>query len=192
MDSDILSQALIKLEIPGFFFLLSPDQVLALFSRISESPLSDLRLIELNLWDWDVSLVPPEVFAGALSELETVGFCRLSRVTRFQLEALFMLMFSQQEEAGGSKLKKLVFHHTEQITAILNMLKEIQQGRLKDIRIYSQRFDGPVSTTLLQQAKLNNAVRIVVKMSSISPVIFFSRNKFSSVLPPVCFLYSCL
>ena len=112
MDSDILSQALIKLEIPGFFFLLSPDQVLALFSRISESPLSNLRLIQLNLWDWDVSLVPPEVFAGALSRLETVVFF-FSRVTRAQLEALFMLMFSLQEEAGGSKLKKLWFYNID-------------------------------------------------------------------------------
>ena len=87
-----------------------------------------------------------------------------------------MLMFSQQEEAGRLKLKDLKIIETdltsvspeilvgaiqkleevrvydgvmtaEQITAILNMLKKNQQGRLKDIRIYSRRFDGSVSAT---------------------------------------------
>ena len=51
MDPDILSQALIKLEAlgdwMGLWVILSPDQVLALFSRIRESPLSNL--IELDL-----------------------------------------------------------------------------------------------------------------------------------------------
>jgi len=125
--------------------------------------------------DWDVSLVPPEVFAGALSRLEKVVFEFESGVTRAQLEALFMLMFSQQE-AGGSKLKILGIAYTdlssvspeilvgaiqrlervvvvrglmtaEQITAIFIMLKENQQGRLKEIWIYSLRFDGSVSAT---------------------------------------------
>ena len=41
MDPEILSQALVKLKIVGyrvFLVKLSPDQVLALFSRIAESP----------------------------------------------------------------------------------------------------------------------------------------------------------
>lgn len=51
MDPEILSQALVKLEIVGyrgFLVKLSPDQVLALFSRIRESP--DLRLTELEIY----------------------------------------------------------------------------------------------------------------------------------------------
>lgn len=188
MDPDDLSQAFIKLEtvgLIGFWVKLSPDQVLSLFSRIRESPLSDLRLIELHLNTSDVSLVPPEVFAGALSRLETVEFSLPSGVPRAHLEALFMLM----EEAGGSKLKQLRFCFTDlssvspeilvgiiqrlervvvwggvmtadQVTTILTMLKENQQGRLKDIWIDGPRFDGSVSPALLQQAKLNTAVMI--------------------------------
>ena len=90
MDPEILSQALVKLEsvgVGGSRVELSAEQVLALFSRIRESP--DLRLTELDLtWDWDVSLVPPEVFVGALSRLETVRI--RPRATPSQVESLFM------------------------------------------------------------------------------------------------------
>ena len=48
----------------------------------------------------------------------------------------------------------------EQITAVLAMLKENQQGRLKELEIYS--YGKAVSRTLLQQARLNNAVKINV------------------------------
>ena len=44
---------------------LSPVQVFSLFSRSSESP--DLRLTELHLYLQDVTIVPNEIFAGALS-----------------------------------------------------------------------------------------------------------------------------
>ena len=149
-----------------------------LFSRIRESP--DLRLTELSI-DWDVSLVPPELFAGALSRLESVEFWSVSRVTPSQLESLHMLMISQQEEAGESKLKQLKFcgidltsvspevlvgaiqslekvefwrgkMTMDQINAILTMLKGNQQGRLKYVVIYRPSIlGGSVSPALLQQ-----------------------------------------
>ena len=79
-DPDILAQALVKLETEEFLFKPSPVQVLALFSRISE--VTNLRLTELYLdLDWDVSLVPLEVFARALSRLEKVR--RQSLTTRW-------------------------------------------------------------------------------------------------------------
>ena len=191
MDPEILSQALVKLEIVGyrgFLVKLSPDQVLALFSRIRESP--DLRLTELEIY-LDVSMVPPELFAGALSRLETVRFRPWSRVTPSQLESLFMLMISnQQEEAGESKLKQLKFcgidltsvppevlvgaiqslekvefwpgkMTMDQINAILTMLKGNQQGKLKYVVIDRPSIlGGSVSPTLLRQARLNTSLEI--------------------------------
>ena len=90
MDPEILSEALVKLETVGGGRL-SPGQVLALFSRISESP--NLRLTKLDL-DWNISMVPPEMFAGALSRLERVQFWRGTGVTADQLESLFLMLFS--------------------------------------------------------------------------------------------------
>ena len=191
MDPEILCQALLKLKSCPYWVKLSADQVLALFSRIKESP--DLRPTELLLW-WDVSMVPPDVFAGALSRLERVKILGWSRVTPSQLESLFMLMISNQEEAGGSKLKQLKFHYTDltsvspevlvgaiqrlenvavwigkmtadQITAILTMLKGNQKGRLKYVQIFRPSiFGGSVSPTLLQEAKLNTSVKLSVNI----------------------------
>ena len=102
-------------------------------------------------------------------------------------------MSSHQVGAGGSKLKKLWFFSTnlksvspevlvgaikrfeevlfytsritpEQITPILTMVKEDQQGRLKHIEIFNP-FYGKynfVSPTLIQEALLNNTVKISV------------------------------
>ena len=193
MDPEILSQALIKLKTVDDLFLfvhLSPGQYLSLFSRIREAP--NLKLAKLQLY-WDVALVPPEVFTGALSRLETVVFRPCTRVTPSQMESFFLMLFSHQVEAGGStlKLKRLKFYvndltsvspevligaiqrledvafyssrmTVEQITAILTMLKNNQQGRLKHIEIIS--LPDFVSPTLLQQARLNTNVRVDVNI----------------------------
>ena len=196
MDPEILSQALVKLEnvgLSGFDVKLSPDQSLALFSRIRASP--NLRLTKLHM-SWNASLVPPELFAGALSVLETVRLGYLARVTTSQLESLFILMISNQDEAGGSTLKQLGFHGTkltsvspeilvgaiqklekvkiwhgqmtaDQINSILTMVKGNQQGRLKNVVIaypIQVGIVGSVSPTLLQQAKLNTSVKISVNI----------------------------
>ena len=75
IDPEIMSVALVKLKtVEGL--KLSPDQVLPVLSGIRDSP--NLRLTKLDLARTNVSLVPPEVFAGALSRLETVTFGSLS------------------------------------------------------------------------------------------------------------------
>ena len=193
MDPEILSQALVKLKTVDDLFLfvhLSPGQYLSLFSQISEAP--NLRLARLQLY-WDVSLVPPEVFAGALSRLERVVFRPWTGVTPSQLDSLFLMLSSHQVEAGGSTLtlKRLKFYFNdlasvspevlvgaiqrlervafygsssrmavEQMTAILTMLKSNQQGRLTVVEIYMS--GGSVSSSLLQQARMNTNVRIDV------------------------------
>ena len=159
--------------------------VLALFTRIREA--LDLRLTELGL-TWDVSQVPPEVFAGALSRLETVWVSFLPRVTPSQLEALFLRLISHQEEAGGSDLKKLrltwtdltsvspeilvgaiqkleevvITHGTmtvEQITAVLTMVKEKQHGRLQRFGIGIDL--GSVSPSLVEEASFNKILEFI-------------------------------
>ena len=52
----------------------------------------------------------------------------------------------------------------EQITAILTMLKENRQGRLKNIWICRPSFAGTVSQTLLQEAWLNQTMVIRVEI----------------------------
>ena len=184
IDPDIMSEALVKLEtVEGL--KLSPDQVLSVLSKIRDTP--NLRLTDLDLTDTNVSLVPPEVFAGAVSRLESLWS---DRVTKGQLESLSRTLISHRAQAGEPKLKKLgVFggdlssfspevlvgtiqrlevvgfcgNLTEvQITAILLMLKRKQQGRLKLLMIH---YPGvSVSQTLLQEAQMNNAVRIIVSI----------------------------
>ena len=191
VSPEIMSVALVKLEtVDGL--KLSPDQVLSVLSRIRESP--DLRLTGLDLARTNVSLVPPEVFAGALSRLETVTFGSLTRVTAPQLKSLCRTLISHQAEAGEPKLKQLKVWDSDlssvspevlvgtiqrlervefwyvrltedQITVILLMLKRKQQGRLKHLQIHHPKLNpGSVSQTLLQEAKMNNAVRIMVSI----------------------------
>ena len=50
----------------------------------------------------------------------------------------------------------------KQINAILTMVKDNRQGRLKDLVIFRPDVVGTVTLTLLQQASMNNAVRINV------------------------------
>ena len=97
MDPEILSEALVNLETVDVGDLrLSPGQVLSLFSRIRDSP--NLRLTQLSLL-CNVSMVPPEVFVGAVSRLERVQFYRRA-VTVGQLEALLI----HQSGVGEPKL----------------------------------------------------------------------------------------
>ena len=97
------------------------------------------------------------------------------------------MLISQQEEAGQSTLRELMLSSTdlssvspevlvgaiqsletvdfwsgkmtaEQITAILTMLKDNRQERLKKLEIIGPEVGGGVSPTLLQEARLNNAL----------------------------------
>ena len=187
MDPRNLSEALVKLKSIGYdlgSLDLSSGQINSLFSQIRDS--QDLRLKELRPY-WNVSMVPPEVFARAVSRLERVTLGSWTGVTAGQLESLFQMLISQQEEAGQSTLRELMLSSTdlssvspevlvgaiqsletvdfwsgkmtaEQITAILTMLKENRQERLKKLEIIGPEVGGGVSSTLLQEARLNNTL----------------------------------
>ena len=127
------------------------------------------------------------MFARAVSRLERVTLGSWTGVTAGQLESLFQMLISQQEEAGQSTLRELMLSSTdlssvspevlvgaiqsletvdfwsgkmtaEQITAILTMLKENRQERLKKLEIIGPEVGGGVSSTLLQEARLNNTL----------------------------------
>ena len=169
----------------GLSAVLSSVQVRSLFSRISESP--DLRLTQLDLDSSSVSEVPQEMFAVAVSRLERVSW--RSGVTAVQLDSLFMRLISDQAGVGGPKLKELEIIGANlmsvspavlvggnqrlekvrfwggrmtavQINSLFTMLGGNEQGRLKQIKISYHVVAGSVSQNLLQQARLNNDVRI--------------------------------
>ena len=150
MDPEILSRALVKLETVGDLFLwvrLSPGQYLALFSRISKSP--NLRMTELQLY-CNVSMVPLEMFTGALSRLEKVVFRPLGEVTPSpsQVESLFLMLFSHQVEAGGSTLtlKQLMFYGTD----LISVSPEVLVGaikRLERVEFFSSSSRSQQSST---------------------------------------------
>ena len=132
LDPQIVVRALIKLE--RIFFApcprLSPAQVIALFSRIRDSP--DKRLSQLRLWSdddqlMDYTVVPTEVLVGAIQKLELVDF------------------------DGGEMT-------VEQLTAILLMAKERRLGRIKRFQIVDVIGMSSVSPSLLQAAQLNDAL----------------------------------
>ena len=187
MDPDILAEAVIRLEIGNFLpDHLSPAQELSLFSKIKDSP--DLRLTELShSLSSNINIVPPEVFAGAVSRLESAELS--SRVTSDQLEALFRMLISHQAGAGDpvlkqlkllspsltspevlvgaiQRLEKVVFSRritAAQITAVLLTVINNKQGRLKDIEfqlLWFEDFVPPNLSTLMLLARQNNAVRI--------------------------------
>ena len=186
IDPQFLSAALVKLETVSSNFKLSPGQILSLFSRIRDSP--DLRLAELRLGYSNVSMVPPDVFAGAVSRLGSGEFLKVSAD---QLEVLFRKLISHQAGPGDTKLKQLrlwgpnlsfispgalvgaiqklevvelqlPWMTAAQFTEVLTMLKENQQRRLKHIQILNPTVSGSWSQTLLQEAQGNNAVKTTI------------------------------
>ena len=87
LDPEVLAGALVKLETVGWDLSinLSPGQLTALLSRICQAPV--LKLKELVLHDKNLSLVPPEVLAGAIQKLERVEFL-YGRMTAEQATAI--------------------------------------------------------------------------------------------------------
>ena len=186
IDPQFLSAALVKLETVSSNFKLSPGQILSLFSRIRDSP--DLRLAELRLGYSNVSMVPPDVFAGAVSRLGSGEFLKVSAD---QLEVLFRKLISHQAGPGlrlwGPNLSfispgalvgaiqklevvelQLPWMTAAQFTEVLTMLKENQQRRLKHIQILNPTVSGSWSQTLLQEAQGNNAVETTIVTDLIS------------------------
>ena len=170
LDPRIVAEALVKLKTIGYDLKLSHGQVKKVFSRIRAS--QDLRLTELHPY-WNVSMVPSEVFAGALSRLERVTLGSWPEVTPSQLDSLFLMLSSHQADLQGSTLtlKELMLSSTDlssvspevmvgaiqrleevdfwsgkmtgqQITAVLTMVNERRQGRLKKLEIIGPEVGG--------------------------------------------------
>jgi len=176
MDPEILTEALVKLEI-NLGILRSYEQMTHLLTKINTE---DLRLKTVNLFYLDISELPLDVWTGAVSRVETLGIS-FSDLTPGQLEAIFTMLASQH--LGGSKLKVLwvewfdlsaispefligairnleVFDMSqnstltaEQVNAILSMVVEASHGKLNEIIISHPEVLGTVNPELLQAAK---------------------------------------
>ena len=130
LDPEVVAGALIKLKtVKTDIHGLSNGQLSALFSRILQAPV--LRLTRLHLWGKVLSLVPPQVMAGAIQRLEVVEL-QLGRMTG------------------------------EQATVILTLAKEERLGRIKTIKIYQIRGMRSVSPALIQEARLNAKLKWIV------------------------------
>ena len=173
----ILAGAAMKLE--TLMTCLSRDQMEAIFIRIVAT--EDSRLRELVNWvPVNISSLDPEVVAGALIKLETVGpqlsyslsaghltalFSRISqapvlRLTRLDVFRKDLSLVPPEVLTGAiQKLEVVEFWWgkmtREQTTAILTLAKERRLGKIKNIRIYHVDGMRSVSPSLLQEARLN-------------------------------------
>ena len=164
LSPDVLIRALLKLDLDilGLYrFEFSAEQIHLLFTNIRDSELKLTHFDVLN----DLSQVPPQLMASALSRLESGELHSYNRVSAEQFTSIFTMLASQ--ELGGSKLKsldiqniealstispevlvegirrlekfELLYHYSaltaEQINAILSAVTEGRQGMLKTIKI---------------------------------------------------------
>ncbi len=182
LPPETVAAALLKLENIGFLLhrvILSPGQLTHLMSQIRDT--EDLGFTQLDL-TVDLSQVAPDVLVGAVTRLE--GVC-LGDVTPPQLQDLFTRI-----QQGGSQLKNLILKDTDlssitpedlvgalkmlenvwfddgvlttaQVTAILAMLNEGSQGRLRSLQLYleEERTEAEV-IDLLEAAEPNDILEI--------------------------------
>ena len=177
---DIVAGAAMKLE--TFKARLSSLQAQAILTMLAAT--EDFRLRDLVVWGPAIiSTLDPEVVAGALTKLETVGWDISDRLSPGQVAALFgrirespVLRLTKLDLAikdlshvpvevvvgAIQKLEEVVFSNgrmtVEQFTAILIMAKEDRLGRIKKIEIIGVDYEGSVSPALLHEAKLNSAL----------------------------------
>ena len=139
---------------------LSSPQVEAILTRIAGSPDSKLRRLDgwqvSGISGVDVSMVSSAVFAGALSRWERVYLGHFTRSTIGQLELLARAIQRREKVEFLYALRMTV----EQITAVLTMVKENRQGRLKTVKIHQDAIVS-VSPVLIREAKMNHAVNII-------------------------------
>ena len=177
---DIVAGAAMKLE--TFKARLSSLQAQAILTMLAAT--EDFRLRDLVVWGPAIiSTLDPEVVAGALTKLETVGWDISARLSPGQVAALF----GRIRESPGLKLRHLILGGqnisllprvilvgaiqrlevvefrwgemtAEQVSAILTLVKENRLGRIKKIKIIGVNYEGPVSPALLHEAKLNSAL----------------------------------
>ena len=130
-------------------------QVLAILTRIAGSEDSKLRSVDGWLHP-GILMVPSAVFAGALSRWERVYLGHFTRSTIGQLELLARAIQRREKVEFLYALRMTV----EQITAVLTMVKENRQGRLKTVKIYQDAIVS-VSPVLIREAMMNHAVNII-------------------------------
>ena len=158
----------------------------SLLRAISEGKTPLLKELAGSVFSHPLAHVSPGILAGAAVNLEGLraGLSSLqleailTRIARSQDSKLRKLKWGYHQQISGFdpdilaeaivKLEKAEFWGgrmtAEQINAILTMLGGNMQGRLKEIKIVCPRVAGSVSQTLLQQARLNNDVRIDVNI----------------------------
>ena len=189
MDTRTVTVALVKLKTIGYDLglELSSGQVESLFSRIRDC--QDLRLTELHPY-WNVSLVPPEVFAGGLLRLQRVTLGSWTGVTPSQLESLFLMLFSHQAEVGGptSTLKQLMFSSTDLTSVSPEVLVGAIQN-LEEVDFWSGKMTLPQITAILNMLKDNRQgslkkIEIIGPEvgGSVSPTLLQEARLNSSVL----------
>ena len=164
---------------------LSSHQVEAVITRLAAS--EDSRQKKLEVFFVDLSSLDPEVVAGALIKLETVGLQLTDRLSAGHLPALFSrichspdlrlselvltsryLSLVPPEVLVGAiqRLERVKFLYgrmtEEQVTAILTLAKEERLGKIKSIRISRVYGMGSVSHSLLQEARLNAKLKWIV------------------------------
>ena len=179
VSPDILAEAAMKLETLKARF--SRPQVEAILTRLAASQDSRLRRLGIRDGPVTISTLDPEVVAGALVKLETVGDVLSYGLSAGQLLALI----SRINNSPDLRLKELILYGKylslvppevlvgaiqrlevaefwrgkmtgEQLTAILTLAKENRLGRIKIIRINRVAGMGSVSPSLLQEARLNS------------------------------------
>ena len=172
---DTVAEALLKLEIPDDILrvvTLSPGQVSHLMTKIGDA--EDLRFTRLNFntINIDTSQLAPDVVARAVTRLEIVKIC----ATPAELQAIFIRL-----QFGGSKLKSLTIFRVDlsavttevflgvlrkvefveffdstftaaQVAAMLIMLAEGSQGKLRKLSIVMPRGSEPEAIDLLMAA----------------------------------------
>ena len=183
VDPDIVAGAAMRLE-TFYSESFSTPQMVAILTRLAAT--EDSRLTYLVPGEnCDISSMDPEIVARALAKLEIVGYDLTQSLSPSQLTALFSrIRYDPEMKITGlylhmnishvppetliqtlQKVKEVTFFGTrmtaEQATAILTMIKENRIGKLQKIRNEVPMIEGPVPSTLLQEAKQNNALEFV-------------------------------
>ena len=154
-----MAQALVKLENIDQLLRygeLSPEQIAALFIKIRDT--EDLRVTQLSLDEVDISQVPQDV----LTQLVAI-FTRLANqpgdsiLKKLEFGRVDLTSVSPVILVGGiQRLEEMGFFWSDmraaQVNAILSMVSEGRQGRLKTIKI-KKSVTGTISEDLLQSAR---------------------------------------
>ena len=179
---ELLAETAIKLE--TLKAGLSIHQMEAIFTRLVSNQNSRLRRLEVFGGPVDLNSLDPELVSGALVKLEVVQHPLSSKLSTGQVAALFswicnspdmrlselylyrknISLVPPQVLIGAiQRLEWAVFGWgrmtTEQITAILTMVKERRLGRIKTIKIFGVAGMRFVSTSLLQEAKIDSTLK---------------------------------